>query len=83
MNTETVTVFPPDGGYSYFDPSPAQISSRISALNLAASCILTGDDLNDERLKQEVGMELIETAAWLARKLTGYHDELDRQRRIG
>lgn len=80
MNTETITVFPPDEGYSYFDSSPAQIASRISALNLAATCLLTGDDLNDKRLKQEVGMELIETAAWLARKLTNYHDDLDQQR---
>ena len=80
MTLETLTVFPPDGGYSYFDASPAQISSRISALNLAASCILTGDDLNDNRLRQEVGMELIETAAWLARKLTNFHDDLDQRR---
>jgi len=73
----TITVFPADQGYSYFDASPAQIAARISALSLAANTVLTGDELRDKRLAQEVSMELMETAAWLARKLANYHDDLD------
>lgn len=75
----TTTIFPPDEGYSYFDASPAQIAARISALNLAAHTVLTGDALRDKRLVQEVCTELIGTAAWLARKLANYHDDLDQQ----
>jgi len=75
----TTSVFPPDEGYSYFDASPAQIAARISALNLAANTVLTGDELADKRLAQEVCMELMETSAWLARKLANYHDDLAQQ----
>lgn len=79
--TMTTTVFPPDEGYSFFDASPAQIATRISCLNLAAHTVLTGDALADKRLVQEVCTELMETAAWLARKLANYHDDLDHKPR--
>lgn len=72
----TATVFPPDKGYSYFDATPAQIASRVSALTLAANIVMTGDGLCDKRLAEDVCIELLETAAWLARKLANYHDDL-------
>ena len=75
----TATVLPPDEGYSYFDPSPAQIASRISALSVASTLIMAGDSLPDKRLAQDVCLELMETAAWLARQLAKYHDAEDRQ----
>lgn len=83
MNTETITVFPPDEGFSEFDASPAQIAARVSSLNVAAGLILTEDNLTDQRLKAQVIQDLMETAAWLARKLANYHDDLDQQRQSG
>lgn len=77
--TMTATVLPPDEGYSYFDPSPAQIAARISALSVASTLIMAGDALPDKRLAQDVCLELMETAAWLARQLAKYHDAEDRQ----
>ena len=73
-----LTVLPPDEGYSYFDMTPAQLAARVSAINIAASVVLTGDGLCDRRLAEDIVNELMETAAWLARQLAIYHDELDR-----
>ncbi len=71
------TVFPPDGGNSYFDATPAQIASRVSSLTIAAQLVMTGDELCDKRLSESVYLDLLDTAAWLAQKLAHYHDDLD------
>lgn len=71
-------VFPPDAGHSYFDATPAEIASRISSLTIAAQTVMTGDELCDKRLSESICIDLMETAAWLARKLAHYHDDLDR-----
>lgn len=70
------SVFPPDGGYSYFDASPAQIAARVSAITVAANIVMTGEELCDKRLANDICVELLDTAAWLARKLANYHDDL-------
>jgi len=71
------TVFPPDDGHSYFDATPAQIAARVSSLTIAAQLVMTGDELCDKRLSESVYIDLLDTAAWLARKLAHYHDDLD------
>ncbi len=77
MSQVKPSVFPPDDGYGYFDATPAQIAARVSAITLAANIVMTGDALNDKRLVEDVCIELLDTAAWLARKLARYHDDLD------
>lgn len=71
------SVFPPDEGYGYFDATPAQIAARVSAITLAANVVMTGDELGDKRLAGDICFELLETAAWLSRKLANYHDGLE------
>lgn len=70
-------VFPPDDGHSYFDASPSQIASRISSLSVAAQLVMTGNELCDKRLSESICVDLLDIAAWLARKLANYHDDLE------
>jgi len=74
---ELLSVFPLDAGNSYFDASPAQVASRVSSLTMAANLVMTGDSLCDKMLTQSICVDLLDTAAWLARKLAHYHDDLD------
>jgi hypothetical protein len=71
-------VFPPDEGCNYFDASPAQVASRVSSLTIAAQLVITGDSLCDQRLTENVYIDLLDLAAWLSRKLANFHDDLDR-----
>ena len=75
-------VFPPDDGNSYFDASPAQIASRVSSLSIAAQVVMTGDSLCDQRLVESICVDLLDTAAWLSRKLANFHDDLECVARI-
>ena len=72
----STTVFAPDEGHSYFDASPAQVASRVSSLSIAANIVMTGDGLCDKRLAESVTVDLLDLAAWLARQLANYHDDL-------
>ena len=74
MNT---TVFTPDDGHDYFNATPAQVAARVSSLSIAANVVMTGDALVDKRLTESIVIDLLELAAWLARQLASYHDQLD------
>ena len=74
----SASVFPSDEGFSYFDASPAQVASRVSSLSIAANIVMTGDGLCDKRLAESVTVDLLDLAAWLARKLANYHDDLEK-----
>ncbi len=75
--TTKTTVFPPDEVSRFFDATPAQVASRVSSITIAAQLVMTGDDLCDSMLKENIYIDLLDTAAWLARKLAHYHDDLD------
>lgn len=70
-------VFAPDAGYAYFDMTPAQIAARVSSLNVAASLVTTGGSLCDQRLAEEITIDLLDTAAWLSRQLAHFFDNHD------
>lgn len=69
------SVFTPDEGHSYFDMSPAQVAARITSLNVAAGIVAGGGGLTDRRLADTVTVDLLDTAAWLARQLTNFFDD--------
>lgn len=71
------SVFPLDQGNSYFDATPAQIASRVSSLSLAAQIVMTGDGICDKQLTESIATDLLDLAAWLARRLAHYHDDLE------
>ncbi|MBP5997445.1 MAG: hypothetical protein KA535_05810 [Azonexus sp.] len=71
------TVFPPDDGYDYFNASPAQVAARASSLIVAARLITNGDSLCDKRFAESICDDLLDVAAWLARQLENYHDDLE------
>lgn len=73
----STSVFPPDQGNSYFDATPAQVASRVSSLSIAAQIVMTGDGLCDKILTESIAIDLLDLAAWLARRLAHYHDDLD------
>lgn len=78
----SASVFPPDEGHSYFDATPAEVASRVSSLSIAAQIVMTGDGLCDKRLTESVAIDLLDIAAWLARKLAHYHDDQEQLKSI-
>lgn len=73
-----IAVFPSDEGYEYFNATPAQVAARVTAITLAANVVMTGDELGDKRLAGDICVELLDTAAWLSRKLANYFDDVER-----